>query len=251
MKLKIGTYNICHCCDYEQFAPTYERTTKGVNIEKTAGIIKSLDLDVIGLNEVFNFGNEGFQPFIHQTEKLAKLAGFNYYYFSQGHDYGWTDIGNAILSKYPLENIQSFNIPTLPEDKRAENVWHENRTIIWTDVNVNGSIVKFLVTHYGLAQFELQSISNKVCELIDQTSTPIIMMGDLNSRPNSPYVAQIEQRLNSCAKIAGNNEYTFSSFNPEIHIDYIFAPKNANVVNYCVHKVIASDHFPIYAEIEL
>ncbi len=250
MKLKIGTYNICHCCDYPAFAPSYERDTKVVSIEKIADVIKSLDLDVIGLNEVFEFGTEGYAPFIHQTEKIAKLTGYKYYYYSQGHDYGWTDIGNAILSKYPLSNIQSYKIPTLPENERTENVWHEDRTLIVADANINGNIVKFLITHYGLAQAELKSITKKVCEIIDQSNYPIVMMGDLNVEPTSQYITPLEQRLNNCAKVANNNEYTYSSYHPEIHIDYIFVPKNSKVINYAVHKVIASDHFPIFAEVE-
>lgn len=251
MKLKIGTYNICHCCDYEQFAPTYERQPKVVNIEKIASVIKSLNLDVVGLNEVFDFGTDGYQPFIHQTEKIAKLAGYKYYYYSQGHDYGWTDIGNAILSRHPLKNIQSFKIATLPEDKRTENVWHEDRTIIWADAIINDSTISFLVTHYGLAEYELQAITNKVCEIIDNSSSPIILMGDLNVQPDNKFLVPLDKRLKSCARCMNNNEYTYSSYNPEIHIDYIFVPKNAKVLDYKVHKVIASDHFPIYAKIEL
>lgn len=253
MKLKIGTYNICHCADFSNQQPDVSdvESRNNVNIEKTAKAIMSLNCDVIGLNEVFESGNRGKEDWIKQTEKLAKLAGYPYYYYAQGFDYEWTDIGNAILSKYPIENIATAIIPTVPKEERVEDTWYEQRVLIVADVLVEGVPLKFIVTHFGLAKVEQERIVSKACEFIDNSKYPSFIMGDFNVTPNQPILNDLYARLKSCTKETNNNEFTFSSFKPEIQIDYIFVPKTARIISCTVHKEKISDHRPLTAEIEI
>jgi endonuclease/exonuclease/phosphatase family metal-dependent hydrolase len=76
-------------------------------------------------------------------------------------------------------------------------------------------------------------------------------MGDLNVQPDNPALIEIDKRLKSAAAEMNNNEFTFASYNPKVHIDYIYVPKTSKVISYEVHKLRASDHMPISAEIEL
>lgn len=252
MKLKIGTYNICHCCDFTKFSPpNYERDNHVVNIEQTAKIIKDLDLDVIGLNEVYNNGDSELVSFKNQTEKIALLSGYPYYYYAQGKDYNFTDIGNAILSKYPIENLCTHPIPTVPESEQTEDTWYEDRVIIDAIVNVNGHKVNVIATHFGLAKIELERITTKICELIDNSKLPIVLMGDFNVEPDNEFLHKIYDRLKSTADELKNTQNTFPAWNPEVHIDYIFTSKNLSVLDYKVHNVLASDHLPISATIKL
>lgn len=253
MKLKIGTYNICHCADFSNQRPNEDDqiSRNTVCIENTAKIIKSLNCDIIGLNEVYNNGNMGREDFLNQTEKLAKLTNYPYSYYAQGFDYVWTDIGNTILSKYPIKNLSTFTIPTVPEEERTEDTWYEQRVLIVTDIDVENTIIKVIVTHFGLAQIELERIVNKVCEIIDNSQYPTFLMGDFNVTPNHPILRKLYDRLKSCAKETNNNEFTFATYNPQIQIDYIFAPKNLKITSYNVEKVNTSDHYPIFAEIDI
>ena len=253
MKLKIGTYNICHCADFSnQKANESDVESRNiVNIEKTAKTIMSLNCDVIGLNEVFESGNKGKEEWIKQTEKLAKLAGYPYFYYAQGFDYVWTDIGNAILSKYPIENIKTAIIPTVPKEERVEDTWYEQRVLIIADVIIEGVPLKFIVTHFGLAKIEQERIVSKICEVIDNSKYPAFLLGDFNATPNQPILNELYNRLKSCTKETNNDEFTFSTYKPEIQIDYIFVPKTARVISSTVHNVRNSDHFPLTTEIEL
>lgn len=252
MKLKIGTYNICHCCDFTKFTPPdYERDNYVVNIEQTARIIKQLNLDIIGLNEVYENGNDPLEAFKHQTEILAKLSGYPYFYYAQGKDYDFTDIGNAILSKYPIESVTSHKILSVPECEQTEDTWYEDRVIIDAVINVNGTKVNALITHFGLATVELERMTAKINQLIDNAVYPVVLMGDFNIEPDSEYLTEIYKRLVSCADVFNNQQNTFPAWKPEVHIDYIFVNKNTKVLGYTVHDILASDHVPLSAEIEL
>lgn len=251
MKIKVGTYNVCHCGDYSKHKEGDPFQLKVLNIEQTANAIKSLGCDVIGLNEVYNNGTSPREEFKFQTEKLARFAGYPYYYYAQGHDYETTDIGNAILSKYPIKKFEAITIPTVPESEREQGRWYENRVLAIADVDFNGTIVKIIETHFGLIPIELERIVKKSCEVIDGATDPVILMGDLNVQPDNPALTKIEKRLKSCAKEMNNDEFTFASYNPKVHIDYIYVPKSSKVLSYEVHKLRASDHMPISAEIEL
>jgi len=132
MKIKIATYNICHCADYTD----YKGDT--ISIEKTSNLIKKIDADVITLNEVYNKGDT--ECFVNQASKIAKLCNYEYFYYSKGEEFEWNnEIGNAILSKYPLEDIEVVNVikPKVDERNPLENEWYEDRVIIKATHNSN------------------------------------------------------------------------------------------------------------------
>ena len=162
-----------------------------------------------------------------------------------------SDIGNAILSKFPIKNFETITIPTVPESEREKGRWYENRVLAIADVDFNGTIVKVIETHFGLVPIELERIVKKSCEIIDESKTPVILMGDLNVIPTNPALIEIDKRLKSAAKEMNNDEFTFASYNPKVHIDYIYVPKSSKVLSYEVHKLRASDHMPITAEVEI
>ena len=253
MKIKVGTYNICHCADFSDYTKDSSGDTQPsvLNIKGTADVIKSLGCDVIGLNEVYENGSSPREDFKAQTKKLAELAGYSYYYYAQGQDYDYTDIGNAILSKFPIKSYTTEVVPTVPESERTGNYWYENRILGIADVDFNGKTVKVIETHFGLAPIELERIVKKCCEVIDGTNFPVVLMGDFNVKPDDPWLEKIYERLKSAAAEKNNSEFTWSTYNPNRQIDYIFAPKTAEILSYEVHKFKISDHRPITAEIEL
>ena len=92
-------------------------------------------------------------------------------------------------------------------------------------------------------------IVEAVCKEID-THSEVVLMGDLNLLPDSEFLEPLYARLKSVAKELGNNEYTFSTFDPQVQIDHIFVPKIAKIKKYTVYKNKVLDHRPISAEIE-
>lgn len=249
MKLRFATYNVCHCGDYSMHKPGDPFQLKIITVDKTAEAIKTVGADIIGLNEVFDDGNR--EEFKHQTAELARQAGYPYCYFAKGYDYKWCIIGNAILSKYPILKFEAVPVPTVPKEEREEKGWYEDRVIAVADIDVNGKVIKVLASHFGLIPVELERIVNKSCEIIDNSPVPCVIMGDFNVKPGNEAINPILERLMSCAEVMGNDEPTFASYDPKVHIDYICVPKSSKVLDYTVHKLKASDHMPISADVEI
>ena len=248
MLLKIGTYNICHCADFEGWE-TGEALK--VDVEKTARTIKNLQLDVIGLNEVYSEGEK--EEYIKQTERLASLAGYDYCAFAVGEKFSWTTIGNSVLSRYPIIKLDSIVVEKPSEEERAiENAsYWEDRVILVADVNVNGCVIKVIQSHFGLNLIEQKNIVRKVCEVIDESEYPVVLMGDFNVLPDNEVLSDIYSRLLSVTKETKQTVLTFSSYKPEKQIDYIFVSRSMEIKSCTVYDIVVSDHRPLTAEIVL
>ena len=53
------------------------------------------------------------------------------------------------------------------------------------------------------------------------------------------------------AKAFCNKSNTFASFDPQVTLDYVFISKEFKPVEFEVKDVIASDHLPVFARLEL
>lgn len=248
MKLHIGTFNICHCGDYEHRKATDPVWVREINVECTANRIKQLNFDIIGLNEVYFTGyNENC---VNQEKRLADIAGYPYVAGAVGAKDGVVSIGNGLLSRYPIVHVEKIAVDTIPESEREEEGWYEPRVLLIADIDVNGEIVRVLVSHFGCILKEREKIVGKICELTAKKSIDVVM-GDFNALPDAEELKPLYKNWISTAQATGNTECTFASYDPKICIDYIFVNKKFGIDGYTVHKVNTSDHFPISTNIEI
>ena len=245
--LKVATYNISHCQDFSA------STANGapVDIKKYGQYIQKIGADIIALNEVYFDGVS--EEFRKQTEKLKDIAMYAYSAEAVGKVLPRLTIGNAILSKYPIEMVETFPVLAPTEEERidGENDWYEDRVVLSVVINVEGKKIRVIATHFGLNGLEQQRMIDTVCPIIDDSKIPVIFMGDFNAQPHTEILIPIYERLKSCADEQKNTEYTFSSFNPYMTIDYIFTSKGIKVQSFNVKKDILSDHRACLAEIEI
>lgn len=250
MKLKVGTYNVQHCSD--NTVPVDELNRPIVRVDKTAQLLKDLGVEIVGLNEVYGKGPE--EAYCDQARKLAEYFGTESYVFGQSKEFEWGDtIGNAVLSRYKIVDVQFYPVlePTADERRENETSWYEDRVIVKATVDV-GREICFLSTHFGLNGLEKERIVEKLVEVIDAETRPIILCGDFNVRPDQEYLKPIYERLQSAADVVGKrNVMTWASFAPQVTIDYIFVSKEFTVKDYEVVDVVLSDHRPLWAELEL
>ena len=144
--MKIMTYNIQHCRNYQ---------SKKIEFDKIAAVIKAYDADVVGLNEVRGQGEAA--DYQAQAQILAELTGYHYYFAKAIDVRGANPYGNAILSRYPILSAQTVMIPD-PAVRMADNDDYETRCLLKAYIDVPGGLCA-CVTHFGLNPDEQEKAS--------------------------------------------------------------------------------------------
>lgn len=249
MKLNVGTYNIAHCSDMNLWSKNHDV----VSVERMTKVVARLDAEIVGLNEVYSEG--GDPEMLNQTEKIAGYLGWDNFVFAEGKHFDWNaTIGNAIVAKHKILSAEKFPVIAPVGDERlpGENEWYEDRVILKTVIDVNGTQVTVISTHFGLNGEEHKRMIAKLVPVIDAVKGPLVLMGDFNVQPDNPVLAPLYERLTSVGEATGQKFVpTFDCFHPDITIDYIFCSKHFTPVSFTVLPVIQSDHLPLRATLEL
>lgn len=255
MKLKVMTYNIASCRNYEQV------DEKGnafcTKPERVADVIREISPDICGLNEVSHFDkNETLAD--KQTDYLAEKTGLSNGFFGFAKHITYSnlpannkDYGNAVISKHPI--ISSEIVPIPDPVIKDENAYYETRSITKVKLDVAGGIT-VLQTHMGLAIAESKNATLELCKIIDNTDGPIILMGDFNIRPSNPLIDILREKLFDTALIREDYFKTFPSYDLKYtpcKIDYIFVSKHFKTLSLEIPQTSVSDHLPYYVELEI
>lgn len=236
MKQQIMTFNTQHCMDF---------VTKQIDFDRMAEAIRQFNPDIVGLNEMRMKGEH--PEYTDQVPALAKSAGYPYWYFAKALDVGGKNpYGNGILSRYPILLAETIPVPD-PEDKSGSQHF-ETRCLLHVKLDVSGGLDVFVI-HFGLNNSEQE---NAVRTVIDNlTSKRCILMGDFNVTPNNPVLQPIRKRLYDTAVLFDNPLFSYPSNKPEIKIDYIFTSHDITVLSADIPQIVASDHCPHIATVEL
>ncbi len=136
--------------------------------------MREMDVDVMGLQEVIQR-----QHLDNQAMQIADSLGF-YYYFDSVSDAGSVyRYGNAIVSRYPIEET---NFRALEPLDRYRNALHAK-------LNVNGHVVDIYTTHLhhkGLDHHIRKEQIEDLLRFIEETSSDgfIFVTGDFNANPD-------------------------------------------------------------------
>ena len=158
--LTIASYNIHRCVgtDFRQ------------NAARVADVLRELDCDTIGLQEVDNQPgprSESMQlQFLADALGMRSIAG-NTLRRQDGH------YGNALLTRRPVLSSRLHDI---------SHAGHEPRGIIDAMLDVDGRAVRIITTHLGLWPAERRAQVMRLIELIGTSpaGTPLVVLGDFN-----------------------------------------------------------------------
>lgn len=239
MKVNIMTYNTQHC---EHFIE------KKIDFDAIAKVIKDNGAEIVGLNEMRGLG-KNTEEFAEQVKELADRLGY-YYYFAKAieFDYDWMSgpYGNGLISKYPILEAETISIPD-PVEKKYDG-YYETRCLLKAKIDVADGL-NVLVSHFGLNPDEAENAVNTVIENLPAEKT--VFMGDLNLKPEDKLLNPIREQLVDVATYSDKELLSWPSTGPERKIDYIFVSKDVKVLEADVPVVVASDHCPHTAVIEL
>ena len=213
-----------------------------------------------------------------QAKKIADLFGYDYYCYAKSFDFDEVSFGNAIISKYPINNYTSYLIPT-------EKEFNENRNLLHAEIMYENNKMNIFCTHLNY-KYDQSDIRKKQVTYIleymsklDKTEFPSILCGDFNADPNSDEIRLLlglsspinRTVLRDSWQLVNPDDhgYTWSNENnfarktlePDRRIDYIFvgAPgknglghplESCLIGNVEKDGLYPSDHFGIMTRFE-
>lgn len=220
--LRVMSYNV-HNCVGEDGTRDYLRV---------ANVISKYDADVVAIQEVDSMTRRQQRDV---TAELAARTGY-YGYFAPAIPHTGGKYGVAILSKKPVLSIRQYELPCTGEIRTLAVAEFED--------------YYFICTHFSLyEEYRLKAVEI-AREVVSQLDKPVLLVGDLNAVPTSAPMAAFSEFMEV---LNDTNKFTFSAENPTKCIDYVLGA-GANFVvtkSFVGTGCLASDHLPIYVDVEI
>ncbi len=250
MKLKLMTYNIAagrNYTNYDAEGKTFIDPVSAIEF------VKSEAPDVCGFNEVDRLTDRSGG--LDEPKMMGDILGFNCVFGKTislaPHEFA--EYGNAFSTRFPIIESEIIPIP-LPEVKR-EGVHYEQRSVIRARVDVEGRVVTFIQTHFGLSPEEQDECVKLIVSLIDaEGDRPVVFSGDLNMTPDNKALDPIRERMFDTGTLIEAPYKTYPTHHREarfLKIDYIFLSHHFKPVSARVPIINVSDHYPYIIETEL
>jgi endonuclease/exonuclease/phosphatase family metal-dependent hydrolase len=233
-RFRVASYNIHQCVG------TDGRRDPG----RVADVLRELEADVIGLQEVDarpGLTRDSVQmDFLAHALGLEAVAGPTI----RRHD---GHFGNALLTRRPVRRVRHLDLTVYRREPRAA---------IDVDIDVDGAVVRFVVTHLGLLPGERRAQVRRLIQSLEEVAAwdhaaAVVVCGDINEwfavgRP----LRWLHGRLGRTPALP-----TFPAGFPLFALDRIWVQPRAAVLQIAVHATptarVASDHLPLAAEIEI
>jgi endonuclease/exonuclease/phosphatase family metal-dependent hydrolase len=239
--VRIVTYNVHSCVGTDAL----------LSPERVAAVIAETAPDVVCLQEL-DAGRARTRR-LRQAEVIAQELGMACE-FHPAIRLEREQYGDAILSREPLRVVRAEILPW-PKSLLA----FEPRGALWISTTIAGTEWQIINTHLGLGRAErrIQAEALAAAEWIGSAvkRPPLVVCGDFNSRPASK-VHRILARevVDAQTLVPGRRENTFATRLPLICLDYVFVSRDVEVRELRAIKSplarLASDHFPLFAELE-
>lgn len=229
--LRVLSYNIHH-----------GRGNDGrIDLARIAQVIRSAQPDLVALQEVDENVRRSGQ--VAQTAELARLTGLHGK-FARQIDYDGGQYGQAILSKWPLGELDLHLLPGDPP--------RERRLLARARIQADGPTFWFGTTHLHHANQPLREAQVEALNRLFSTSEhAAIVAGDFNATPESAAIAKLAQAWQIAG--VGQNLPTFPAAQPSRQLDYVVLRPGQQwrVVSVeVIAEPLASDHAPLLVVLE-
>ena len=208
---------------------------------RVATVIRDLECDAVGLQEVDS--RAGPHSDSMQLEFLARATGMDAISGPtiRHHD---GDYGNALLTRRPVLAVRrhDFSFAT-----------HEPRGALDVDLDVDGTVLRVIVTHLGLRPAERRYQVKLLLSLLHpvEHGQIVVALGDINEW------LPIGRPLRWLHEILGKppSQRTFPTWYPLMALDRVWVRPRKSLLALRAHVTrdarVASDHYPLKAVISL
>jgi endonuclease/exonuclease/phosphatase family metal-dependent hydrolase len=228
--IRVLAYNIHHG----------EGMDEVVDLERIAALIRSVDPDLVALQEVDSATTR--TGGVDQAAELGRLTGlepvFGAFMPYQGGAYGM-----AVLSRWPVVASRNLRLPDGAEPRTSLAV---------TVTSPEARRLRFVGVHFYRTDNERLAQALRLEGHLAGDTVPTILAGDFNSTPGSEVLAHLAAGWTVVDK--GADRLTFPSHGPEREIDFVLyrpAARWTVVGARLLDEPVASDHRPVLVELVL
>jgi glycerophosphoryl diester phosphodiesterase len=215
------------------------------DMDRLSAEIKKYDPDFVAIQEVdvnFDRAAAKLNRGLNYVNELAVRTGL-FGYYGRAINVGKGYYGVGILSRYPAEKIEKFELPN-PENG-------EQRVMLAGTFELPGHKFVFASTHFDYLDHNTRKLQAQyVVDRLTHMPYPAVLAGDFNATLGQIYIETIRSRM----KDLTNNRKTWPADKPKEKIDFIFAypPQDFELKSCTVpepSKKSPSDHLPVISDI--
>lgn len=238
----------------------------GQIFEPMIDFLKTEKADILTLQEVHNEKSKKLPKNFRSLEIIKNKL--NYPYVSFAPSTLWnngkikSDIGNAILSRFPIKS-DSYIFYNTPYGEYTEGVVDEypniSRTLQHVEIDIGKTILNVFNTQGiwgfdGLDNQRRLKMGSMIAEMVKNKKN-VVLAGDFNMEANTKSMGKIGKYLKNVFK----NELA-TSFNMKRKtspgyasavVDMIFISPNIKVIEHSCPKVDVSDHLPLVCTLDV
>lgn len=210
------------------------------SLQDVAQLLREQGADYVALQELDSCNR---RHNFFQLDTLAASLGYERH-FASAFPFADGAYGNGVVSRKPVLKRHTLPLPQL------DGYEPRSVAVVETDDLVFASV------HLDVRDAKIQQaavINDWFTEHYADSRKPVLLCGDMNSRPDSPAITELEK----CWTRLSDTEDTYSTEAPHGCIDYIFSLKGAAPVQVVSSRVLTegtarlSDHFPVQVTIKL
>jgi endonuclease/exonuclease/phosphatase family metal-dependent hydrolase len=232
--LRIATYNVHRCRGLDG------RTRP----ERIADVLRSVEADVVALQEVIGPGPHGGG----HLEALGAALGMGWVMSAarqlRGHQFG-----NAVLSSFPIVHYTDQDL-----------TWKtcEARRLQRVDISIHGTTLHVYNVHLGTAILERRYQAQRLATAVTDrhVNGPKLVLGDFNEWTRGLATTLLSEKLHSVdLQNHLRRRRTYPGVFPILHLDHIYYAGRVEVLRVEMPRtrpaLVASDHLPLVADIRI
>ncbi len=232
-------------------------------------VIKRANPDIVALQEVW--GDETTS----QAAGMAELLSYSHAYRPASYIDG-LGFGNAILSRWPISEMRSIDLPSMPSADGSRNCNAVYARIAGPrgDIDVCSTHLSYKPAESGIRQQQVTALCEFIAGL-EKTPVPPVICGDFNAVPGSEEIRMVTGKtrppveglvLYDAWEVAGGQDPGFtwdnrnpnavSALEPNRRLDYVFVGMPAaNGAGHVIEAMLAgrepvnglcpSDHYAL------
>src|SRR5256885_10400559 len=212
--------------------------------ERIAAVLRSIDADVVALQEVVGAGPRGGG----HAEEIGAALGMGWVMAParqlRGHQFG-----NAVLSRFPITQHLEHDLSWKTcEPRRLQRV----------DIAAEGCTLHVYNVHLGTALLERRHQASRLAEIVTDRHVggAKIVLGDFNEWLRGLATKMLSERMHSVdLRDYLRRRRTYPGVFPVLHLDHIYYDGRVEVVKLELPRtrqaLMASDHLPLVADLKV